>query len=241
MPPSALKQRRVKNHRQSFRQPGDLDRLRYLGPPLFLEPLTAEDDRACPRRTTQGTFAQLHHYEFGGQTPLKLAVAALEVAEIPSRHLTRRHRSRRGPRTVPAASAPVNCANPPTVPVRPRPPRSRGASAIGGDHRPMCWVAAPWRSCEPEQLRRYMRKAVQASWARIPVLIDLYLEDAIEVDADVSSRRRRRCSQSPGSLERISRKPAFTPRFRLLAAAPYRLRSPSSPNSGVRPRRWPWV
>ena len=48
----------------------------------------------------------------------------------------------------------------------------------------MCSAAAPWKSCfDRTQLHRYMREAVRVSGDN-PVLIDRYLNDAIEVDVD---------------------------------------------------------
>jgi carbamoyl-phosphate synthase large subunit len=51
----------------------------------------------------------------------------------------------------------------------------------------MCWAAAPWRSCiEEADLQRYMREAVKVS-NDSPVLLDRFLNDAIEVDVDALS------------------------------------------------------
>ncbi len=44
---------------------------------------------------------------------------------------------------------------------------------------------------EPRDLERYMKEAVQVS-NDSPVLLDRFLNDAIEVDVDAVSRRRRR-------------------------------------------------
>jgi carbamoyl-phosphate synthase large subunit len=64
-------------------------------------------------------------------------------------------------------------------------------------------------------LHRYMREAVRVSGDN-PVLIDRYLNDAIEVDVDCIADGE--TSMSPASWS-ISRKPASIPATRLLAAA----------------------
>ena len=72
---------------------------------LYFEPLTFEDvivdhrARARQRAATSPCVVQ-----FGGQTPLKLALALQEAGVQHSRHLARLDRSRRGPRALRAAA-----------------------------------------------------------------------------------------------------------------------------------------
>jgi hypothetical protein len=86
------------------------------------------------------------------------------------------------------------------------------------------------------QLRRYMRTAVKVSGDN-PVLIDSYLEDAIEVDVDARSATAP-TSTSPASWS-TSRKPASTP---AIPPAPCRLHTLPlqviAPNAPPDPRRW---
>jgi carbamoyl-phosphate synthase large subunit len=157
---------------------------------LYFEPLTAEDvielARVEQRRgTLLGCIVQ-----FGGQTPLKLA-AALEKAEIPilgtspdaidlaedrERFQKLLHALKlRQPANGIARSGEEaeRIAQVVGYPVVIRPSYVLGGRAMEIVH-------------EPEQLRRYIRRAVQVSGDN-PVLIDSYLEDAIEVDVDALS------------------------------------------------------
>ena len=59
--------------------------------------------------------------------------------------------------------------------------------------RATCSAAARWRSCTSRRdLERYMREAVKVS-NDSPVLLDRFLDDAIEVDVDAISRRHGTC------------------------------------------------
>ena len=63
---------------------------------LYFEPLTLEDVLdICDEEKPDGVIVQ-----FGGQTPLKLAVALGAGGRAAPRHPRRRHRSRRGSRAV---------------------------------------------------------------------------------------------------------------------------------------------
>ncbi len=157
---------------------------------LYFEPLTAEDvielARVEQRRgTLLGCIVQ-----FGGQTPLKLA-AALEKANIPILGTSpdaidlAEDRERfqkllhdldlRQPNNGIARSGEEaeRIAGDVGYPVVIRPSYVLGGRAMEIVH-------------EPDQLRRYIRRAVQVSGDN-PVLIDSYLEDAIEVDVDALS------------------------------------------------------
>jgi carbamoyl-phosphate synthase large subunit len=157
---------------------------------LYFEPLTAEDvielARVEQRRgTLLGVIVQ-----FGGQTPLKLA-AALEAAKIPIlgtspdaidlaedrarfqallARLDLKQPANGIARSTAEAEAVANTIGYPAV-IRP-------SYVLGG--RAMEIVH------DPAALRRYMTHAVKVS-GKSPVLIDSYLQDAIEVDVDAVS------------------------------------------------------
>jgi carbamoyl-phosphate synthase large subunit len=154
---------------------------------LYFEPLTAEDVIELVRVEQRqgdvlGVIVQL-----GGQTPLKLA-AALEAEAIPIlgtspdaidlaedrrrfQELLQRlglHQPDNGTATTPAEAELVAARIGYPVVIRP-------SYVLGG--RAMEIVG------EPAGLARYMTHAVKVS-GRNPVLIDRYLQDAIEVDVD---------------------------------------------------------
>src|SRR5437867_6612524 len=153
---------------------------------LFFEPLTLEDTLAIIRRERpEGVVVQ-----FGGQTPLRLAMP-LECAGAPIvgtspdsidraedrerfEEVLAKLELRRPPNGLARSDAEaIRVAEAPGYPVLVRPSdvlRGR-AMEIGYDR---------------ESLARYMRVAVKASPAH-PVLIDKFLEDAIEVDVDAVS------------------------------------------------------
>ncbi len=157
---------------------------------LYFEPLTAEDVIELARvEQRKGTLLGCI-VQFGGQTPLKLA-AALEKAEIPILGTSpdaidlAEDRERfqkllhdlnlRQPNNGIARSGEEaeRIAGEVGYPVVIRPSYVLGGRAMEIVH-------------EPDQLRRYIRRAVQVSGDN-PVLIDSYLEDAIEVDVDALS------------------------------------------------------
>ena len=150
---------------------------------LYFEPLTLEDViEIVERERPEGVIVQ-----FGGQTPLRLAVA-LEEAGVPilgttpdaidraedrerfddlleSLHL------RRPPGQVARSTAEAEAvAKDIGYPVLVRPSYVLGGRAMEIVH-------------DAESLRRYMRFAVQAS-PEHPVLVDRFLADAVEVDVD---------------------------------------------------------
>jgi carbamoyl-phosphate synthase large subunit len=154
---------------------------------LYFEPLTAEDVIEIARvEQSKGKLLGCI-VQFGGQTPLKLA-AALEAANIPilgtspdaidlaedrERFQQLLHKLKlRQPKNGIARSTEEaeKIAGEIGYPVVIRPSYVLGGRAMEIVH-------------EIGQLRRYMRTAVQVSGEN-PVLIDSYLEDAIEVDVD---------------------------------------------------------
>ncbi|HVT54096.1 MAG TPA: carbamoyl-phosphate synthase large subunit, partial [Dongiaceae bacterium] len=157
---------------------------------LYFEPLTAEDVIELARVEQRKGKLLGCIVQFGGQTPLKLA-AALEKAEIPILGTSPdaidlaedRERFQKLLHTL-KLRQPANgiarsgeeaerIAGQIGYPVVIRPSYVLGGRAMEIVH-------------EPDQLRRYIRRAVLVSGDN-PVLIDSYLEDAIEVDVDALS------------------------------------------------------
>jgi carbamoyl-phosphate synthase large subunit len=153
---------------------------------LYFEPLTLEDVLNIYQR--EKCWAAI--VQFGGQTPLNLATAlqgngvniigtqpkSIEMAE------DRKHFSallnRLGLNQPPSGTATneheaVSVANTVGYPVLVRP-----SFVLGGRAMEIVY--------QEEDLRRYIRTAVEASPER-PVLVDRFLEDAIEVDVDCIS------------------------------------------------------
>src|SRR5262249_40221090 len=153
---------------------------------LFFEPLTFEDTLALIRRERpDGVIVQ-----FGGQTPLRLAVPleragvpiigtspdAIDRAEDRERfeEVLAKLELRRPPNGVaPAPEEAVGIAEALGYPILVRP-----SYVLGGRAMEIVY--------DRESLARYVRVAVRVSPAH-PVLIDKFLEDAVEVDVDAVS------------------------------------------------------
>ncbi|HEX5176402.1 MAG TPA: carbamoyl-phosphate synthase large subunit, partial [Chthoniobacteraceae bacterium] len=150
---------------------------------LYFEPLTHEDVlNIYEQEMPEGVIVQ-----FGGQTPLNLA-AGLKAAGVPiigtapesielaeDRKLFAEMLNRLGLRQTPSGSAvsedeAVAIAERIGYPVLVRP-----SFVLGGRAMELVYHA--------EDLRHYMRSAIEVS-SRRPVLVDRFLEDAIEVDVD---------------------------------------------------------
>ncbi|HEX3817387.1 MAG TPA: carbamoyl-phosphate synthase large subunit [Chthoniobacterales bacterium] len=150
---------------------------------LYFEPLTHEDVlNIFEQEKPDGVIVQ-----FGGQTPLNLA-AGLKAAGVPiigtqpesielaeDRKLFAEMLDRLGLRQTPSGSAvsedeAVVIAERIGYPVLVRP-----SFVLGGRAMELVY--------HPEDLQRYMRTAIEVSPER-PVLVDRFLEDAIEVDVD---------------------------------------------------------
>ena len=154
---------------------------------LYFEPLTAEDVIEIVREEQQAGELLGVIVQFGGQTPLKLA-AALEAADVPilgtppdaidlaeDRERFQKLLSRldlKQPANGIAYSVEQAAATAEELgyPVLLRPSYVLGGRAMEIVH-------------DRNSLRRYMEAAVKVS-GKDPVLIDSYLQDAIEVDVD---------------------------------------------------------
>ena len=156
---------------------------------LYFEPLTAEDVIEIVRvEQRRGTAARASSCSSAGRRPLKLAAGAGGGRHPDPRHLARRDRPRRGPRALPGAAARPRAA-PAGQRHRLLGRRGRGdrRSAIGYPVviRPSYVLGG--RAMEivhdTAGLNRYIRRAVIVSGTS-PVLIDRYLQNAIEVDVD---------------------------------------------------------
>jgi carbamoyl-phosphate synthase large subunit len=153
---------------------------------LYFEPLTLEDVlNICDQEKPEGVFVQ-----FGGQTPLNLA-SGLKAAGVPilgtqpesietaeDRQLFAAMLDRLGLRQTPNGSAistdeAIAIAKKVGYPVLVRP-----SFVLGGRAMELVY--------NEKDLRRYMTSAIEVTPDR-PVLIDRFLEEAIEVDVDCIS------------------------------------------------------
>ena len=153
---------------------------------LYFEPLTLEDVlEIVHREKPAGVIVQ-----FGGQTPLKLALAlkeagapilgtspeSIDLTENRDRfsHLLKElHLTQPPSGTATNTGDALEIANAIGYPVLMRPSYVLGGRAMALVH-------------DADELAAYMRDAVRASAER-PVLIDRFLEDAVEVDVDAVS------------------------------------------------------
>jgi carbamoyl-phosphate synthase large subunit len=153
---------------------------------LFFEPLTTEDVlNICDRIQPDGVIVQ-----FGGQTPLNLA-KGLEAAGVPiigtspdmidaaeDRDRFQAILAKLGLRQPPNGIATESETARAVAERIGYPVLVRPSYVLGGRAMEICY--------DETQLARYMREAVEASPDK-PVLIDKFLEDAIEVDVDCIS------------------------------------------------------
>ena len=150
---------------------------------LYFEPLTLEDVLAIvARERPEGVIVQ-----FGGQTPLKLAVA-LAAAGVPIIGTSPDAIDRAEDRErFEAVLARLDLRRPPNGIARAPEEAVRIASGLGYPVLVRPSYVLGGRAMEivydAESLREYMARAVHAS-PEHPVLIDRFLEDAIEVDVD---------------------------------------------------------
>ena len=151
---------------------------------LYFEPLTLEDVLAIVHREKpDGVIVQ-----FGGQTPLKLAVPLARGRRADPRHQPRRDRPRRGPRALRRGA---HQARAPAARQRHRALAGRG-DRDRQPHRLPGAGAAALRARRPrdgDRLRAARPRALRAARVRgvarpARCSIDQFLEDAIEVDVD---------------------------------------------------------
>jgi len=153
---------------------------------LFFEPLTFEDTLALiHREQPDGVIVQ-----FGGQTPLRLAVP-LEDAGVPIIGTTPDSIDRAEDRErFEEVLTKLDLKRPPNGIARSEDEAVRVAEGLGYPILVRPSYVLGGRAMEivydRESLKRYMRVAVRVSPAH-PVLIDRFLEDAIEVDVDAVS------------------------------------------------------
>ncbi len=153
---------------------------------LYFEPLTKEDVLAIIEvEKPVGVIVQ-----FGGQTPLKLAVP-LEKEEVPILGTSPESIDRAEDRERFAEMLDLlGLAQPPNGIARSTPEAVAIAARIGYPVLLRPSYVLGGRAMEivhdEEGLRRYLTEAVSASEAK-PVLVDRFLEDAIEIDVDAIS------------------------------------------------------
>jgi carbamoyl-phosphate synthase large subunit len=184
---------------------------------LYFEPVTLEDVlEIVDKEKPAGVIVQ-----YGGQTPLKLALDlearngvpiigtspdSIDIAEDRERFQQLLHRWACGSRRTA-----------PRAPKRRRWSwRSRSATRWWCD-RATCWAAARWRSCTATRTSSATCARRCKVSEKSPVLLDRFLDDAIEVDVDCISDGERRDDRRHHGARRSRRHPQR--RLGLLAAA----------------------
>ncbi len=201
---------------------------------LYFEPVTLEDVlEIVAKEKPAGVIVQ-----YGGQTPAQARPRPRAGRRADHRHLARLDRHRRGPRALPEAAHRARpAASRRTGPRAPRSRRSCSPQEIGYPLVVRPSYVLGGRAMEivhgDKDLERYMREAVKVS-EKSPVLLDRFLDDAIEVDVDCISdgdggddRRHHGARRAGGHPFR---------RFGLLAAAVFALGRRSRTSCGGRPR-----
>ena len=155
---------------------------------LYFEPLTLEEVLdVVAREKAEGAVAQ-----FGGQTPLKLAQGAGGGGRADPRHPARRRST--WPRTASASPTVIRRLGLRQPAVRGGRHARRGEEGRGAARATRCWcgrrtcsAGAAWRSstARPSSADYWEREVLAAP--EHPVLIDRFLERAVEIDVDALS------------------------------------------------------
>jgi carbamoyl-phosphate synthase large subunit len=150
---------------------------------LYFEPLTLEDVlEIVDKEKPLGVIVQ-----YGGQTPLEAGAGPGSQWRAHHRHQPRHDRRGRRPRALPEAAARAELRQPPNATARTEPEALEKAAALGYPLvvRPSYVLGGRAMEIVHEQrdLERYMREAVKVSHDS-PVLLDRFLNDAIECDVD---------------------------------------------------------
>ena len=154
---------------------------------LYFEPLTVEDVLAIyEKERPEGVIVQ-----FGGQTPLNIARRAGGGGRAHHRHVARHHRPGRGPRPLPQHDGTLGIPMPESgmATTLGRGPRGRGAHRLPAHAcgPATCSAAGAWRSSTTRRCcASYVAAAVDVTPER-PILIDKFLENALECEADALS------------------------------------------------------
>ncbi|CAM5663528.1 carbamoyl-phosphate synthase large subunit [Streptomyces hirsutus] len=155
---------------------------------LYFEPLTLEDVLEIVHAERQAGPVAGVVVQLGGQTPLGLCAGAEGQRRADRRHVPRGHPRGRGPGRLRARARrgrparPPSTAPPPPSP-RPRPSQTRSATrsssgpsyVLGGRGMEIVYDEA--------RLESYIAESTEISPSR-PVLVDRFLDDAIEIDVD---------------------------------------------------------
>ena len=156
---------------------------------LYFEPLTLEDVLEIVHAESQAGPVAGVIVQLGGQTPLGPRAGAQGQRRADRRHLARGDRPRRGPRRLrpgPRRGRPARAPStaPPPPSPRPRPSPTRSATR--------CWSARRYvlggRGMEivydEARAGRRTSPSPPRSAPTRPVLVDRFLDDAIEIDVD---------------------------------------------------------
>ena len=168
---------------------------------LYFEPLTADDVLAViEAERPEGVIVQ-----FGGQTPLKLARALEEAGAQLLGHARGRDRPGRGPRPVRGAPAPARHRSPAVRhgAVGRRGGRDRRGGRLPPAGAPLLRARRPGDGdlLHGRGTGRYLEQHVKADQEH-PLLLDRFLEEAIEVDVDALADGDRRAGRRDHAARR---------------------------------------
>ena len=209
---------------------------------LYFEPLTLEDVlEVVHAESLAGPIAGVI-VQLGGQTPLGLAQGAQGRGRADRRHLARGHRPRRGPRRVRPGAA---RGQPAGAQARHRLQRGRGGRDRRARSATRCWcgprtcsVGAAWRSSTTTRpWRGYVERRRRIASPDHPVLVDRFLDDAIEIDVDALYDGTEHVPRRDHGAHRGGRHPLR--RLLVHAAAGHARRAASSSGCASRPSSSP--